>query len=84
MKTEEVVKKSRIEVEGLPEPHTCPWLMQYFFVSPLRRLLEPPGKLVGPFVRPGMTSGTGLRFWFRQPGAGAPGGRGGEGHKCGP
>ena len=55
MKAEEVIKNSQIEVEGLPKPHTCPWLMQYFFVSPLRRLLEPPGKLVGPFVRPGMT-----------------------------
>jgi len=29
--------------------------MQYLFISPLRRLLEPPEKLVGPFVRPGMT-----------------------------
>lgn len=55
MKVEEIVYNIQVEVEALPESHTCPWLMQYFFISPLRRLLEPPGKLVGPFVRPGMT-----------------------------
>jgi len=55
MKSEEIVPSTLMEVEGLPKPHTCPWLMQYLFVSPLRRLLEPPGMLVGPFVRPGMT-----------------------------
>jgi SAM-dependent methyltransferase len=55
MKSEAVIQNNQIMVEGLPKPHTCPWLMQYVFVSPLRRLLEPPEKLVGPFVRPGMT-----------------------------
>ncbi|MDJ0764298.1 MAG: class I SAM-dependent methyltransferase [Myxococcota bacterium] len=40
---------------GLPKPHQCPWFMQYMLVSPLRRLLEPAHRLVGPHVKPGMT-----------------------------
>lgn len=40
---------------GLPTPHRCPWWVQYLLVSPLRRLREPPHKLVGDLVRPGMT-----------------------------
>jgi SAM-dependent methyltransferase len=55
MKSVEVIEKCQIEVEGLPKPHKCPWMVQYLLASPLRRLLEPPVKLVGPFVRPGMT-----------------------------
>jgi ubiquinone/menaquinone biosynthesis C-methylase UbiE len=42
-------------VEGLPEPHRCPWWVQYLLISPLRRLMEPPKKLVGSLVEPGMT-----------------------------
>jgi len=42
-------------VEDLPPPHRCPWWMQYVLVSPLRRLLEPPQRLLGPYVEPGMT-----------------------------
>ncbi len=42
-------------IEGLPEPHTCPWWVQYVLVSPLRRLGEPPATLAGPHVQPGMT-----------------------------
>ena len=33
----------------------CPWWLGYVLVSPLRRLLEPPGKVLGPHVQPGMT-----------------------------
>jgi len=29
--------------------------VQYLLISPLRRLAEPPGRLVGPLVEPGMT-----------------------------
>jgi len=54
MKPEEAIQNSQIEVEGLPKPHKCPWLIQYLLASPLRRLYEPPGKLVGPFAKPGM------------------------------
>lgn len=39
----------------MPAPHRCPWWVQYMLISPLRRLLEPPAKLVGPQVEPGMT-----------------------------
>lgn len=55
MKPERVIQKSQIEVEGLPKPHKCPWLVQYLLASPLRRLHEPPGMLVEPFAKPGMT-----------------------------
>jgi cyclopropane fatty-acyl-phospholipid synthase-like methyltransferase len=41
--------------EALPKPHRCPWWMQYLLVSPLRRLLEPVDRLVGPHVEAGMT-----------------------------
>ncbi len=41
-------------VDGLPEPHRCPWWAQYMLISPLRRLAEPPGKLFGKYVKPGM------------------------------
>lgn len=55
MKSEKVTHNSQIEVEGLPEPHRCPWMIQYLLASPLRRLHEPPQRLVGPFAKPGMT-----------------------------
>jgi len=55
MGSQGVAQNINMEVEGLPVPHKCPWLVQYLLASPLRRLAEPPGKLVGPFVRPGMT-----------------------------
>jgi len=42
-------------VPELPKPHRCPWWVQYLLVSPLRRLAEPPRKLVGKTVQPGMT-----------------------------
>lgn len=45
----------RPTVSGLPSPHRCPWWMQYVLISPLRRLLEPPHKFLGPCVEPGMT-----------------------------
>ena len=35
--------------------HVCPWWLGHLLVNPLRRLLEPPERLLGPFVRPGMT-----------------------------
>ena len=54
MKAEEFIQDMQIKVQGLPEPHKCPWLMQYLLASPIRKLLEPPRGLVGPFVKPGM------------------------------
>jgi ubiquinone/menaquinone biosynthesis C-methylase UbiE len=34
--------------------HTCPWWFGYFLLNPLRRLVQPPSRFLGPFVRPGM------------------------------
>lgn len=36
-------------------PHRCPLYVHYFLINPLRRLVESPRKLAGPYVRPGMT-----------------------------
>jgi ubiquinone/menaquinone biosynthesis C-methylase UbiE len=35
--------------------HVCPFWMGYLLLNPLRKLLENPDKLLGPFVCPGMT-----------------------------
>lgn len=35
--------------------HVCPFWVGYLLLSPLRKLLENPEKLMKPFVRPGMT-----------------------------
>lgn len=49
-------------------PHrVCPWWLGYFLASPLRRLFSgPPGVVVAPYVRPGMTvlePGPGMGFF---------------------
>ncbi len=36
-------------------PHVCPWWVGYLLVSPLRRLLHNPNKILAAFVTPGMT-----------------------------
>jgi ubiquinone/menaquinone biosynthesis C-methylase UbiE len=35
--------------------HVCPFWLGYLLLNPLRKLLENPDKLLGPYVRPGMT-----------------------------
>jgi ubiquinone/menaquinone biosynthesis C-methylase UbiE len=35
--------------------HCCPWWMNYIIGNPLRRWLEPPEKLFGDMVEPGMS-----------------------------
>ena len=35
--------------------HVCPWWLTYTFDNPLRRLLHPPERVLGAWVRPGMT-----------------------------
>jgi ubiquinone/menaquinone biosynthesis C-methylase UbiE len=35
--------------------HICPWWGGYFIDNPLRRLLHDPDKILGPYIRPGMT-----------------------------
>jgi SAM-dependent methyltransferase len=47
-------------------PHVCPWWIGYLLVSPLRRLMHSPGKVVAPYVREGMTvlePGPGMGFF---------------------
>jgi ubiquinone/menaquinone biosynthesis C-methylase UbiE len=44
----------------------CQWWMGYLLASPIRRLSSPPSKLLGPYVRPGMTvlePGPGMGFY---------------------
>ena len=35
--------------------YVCPWWGGYFIDNPLRRLLHNPQKIVGPYIKPGMT-----------------------------
>ena len=48
-------------------PHrVCPWWLGYLLASPLRRLLQDPRKVLGPYVREGMTvlePGPGMGFF---------------------
>ncbi len=44
----------------------CPWWLGYLLASPLRRLAQSPGAIVGPFVAEGMTvlePGPGMGFF---------------------
>lgn len=34
--------------------HVCPFWVGYFLANPLRKLLQNPAKVVGPYVKPGM------------------------------
>jgi len=46
--------------------HVCPWWSGYFIDNPLRRLIHEPGMIVGPYVKPGMTTvdvGCGMRLF---------------------
>jgi ubiquinone/menaquinone biosynthesis C-methylase UbiE len=47
-------------------PHVCPWWGGYFIDNRFRRLLHNPQKIVGPYVKPGMTVmdvGCGMGFF---------------------
>ena len=35
--------------------HVCPWWLGYLLINPIRRVLSHPSKIVGPYVKPGMT-----------------------------
>jgi ubiquinone/menaquinone biosynthesis C-methylase UbiE len=37
------------------EHHVCPWWVAYFFDNPLRRMIHPADKILGPYVTEGMT-----------------------------
>ncbi|MGA9364165.1 MAG: class I SAM-dependent methyltransferase [Bacteroidota bacterium] len=48
------------------KPHVCPWWIGYFLLSPLRRIAQDPGTILGPYVRAGMTVleiGPGMGFF---------------------
>ena len=55
MATAESSGDRREDIAEKSAHHRCPWWVQYILISPLRRFTEPPGKLVGPHVKPGMT-----------------------------
>jgi len=45
---------------------TCPWWLGYLLASPVRRIFQPPTKLLAPHIRPGMTvlePGPGMGFF---------------------
>lgn len=44
----------------------CPWWLGYVLASPLRRLLQDPAEIIGPYIREGMTvlePGPGMGFF---------------------
>jgi ubiquinone/menaquinone biosynthesis C-methylase UbiE len=48
------------------KPHVCPWWIGYFLLSPLRRTLQNPDRILAPYVREGMTVleiGPGMGFF---------------------
>ncbi|MBN1886302.1 MAG: methyltransferase domain-containing protein [Candidatus Krumholzibacteriota bacterium] len=36
--------------------HICPWWLGYLHLGPIRRLMQPPVKLLSPCLEPGMTA----------------------------
>ncbi len=48
-----------MQAEALPQmgKHgVCPWWAAYFFDNPVRRIMHPPAKVLGAYVRAGMTA----------------------------
>jgi ubiquinone/menaquinone biosynthesis C-methylase UbiE len=46
--------------------HVCPWWLGYLLSNPIRRLLQDPARIVGPYTREGMTvlePGPGMGFF---------------------
>jgi len=52
----------------LRDKRVCPWWLAYTFDNPLRHVLHDPRKILGPYLRPGMTAvdiGCGMGFFSR-------------------
>ena len=52
----------------LRDKHICPWWLAYTFDNPLRSWLHNPRKILGPYLREGMTAvdlGCGMGFFSR-------------------
>ena len=50
----------------MPQHRVCPWWIGYLLACPIRRIRQDPGKLLGPYIRPGMTvlePGPGMGFF---------------------
>lgn len=47
-------KSSSVGAHSTPT-HCCPWWLAYTFDNPLRRLVQDPKKIAGPYIEPGMT-----------------------------
>ena len=48
--------------------HVCPWWLAYTFDHPLRKLVQPPEKILRPYVKAGMTVldvGCGMGFFTK-------------------
>jgi tRNA A58 N-methylase Trm61 len=48
------------------KPHVCPWWIGYLLISPLRRTLQDPDRILAPYVHEGMTVleiGPGMGFF---------------------
>ena len=46
--------------------HICPWWVGYFLISPIRRWLQDPEKILSPYINEGMTVldiGPGMGFF---------------------
>jgi SAM-dependent methyltransferase len=48
------LQRNRSTATPAPGDHVCPWWAGSLLCCPLRRLVEPPGALLGPHVRRGM------------------------------
>jgi SAM-dependent methyltransferase len=46
---------TQVEADG-HKPDVCPWRHAYLFDNLLRRLIHPPHRILGPYVREGMTA----------------------------
>ena len=55
MVTKENIADAAAVLRHLPESRTCPLWMQYLLLSPVRRWVESPVRLLGAYATPGMT-----------------------------